>query len=108
MQYQDLVLIGLAAFAFWLLIIRPGRQRREAQQALINRLEPGRRIMTTAGVFGTVVAVADDRVRVEVAPGDVLEMLDQAVSKVLDDEDGVVPPVTPAADTGEDQERDRG
>ena len=64
--------------------------------------------MTTAGVFGTVVAVADDRVRVEVAPGVVLEKLDQAVSTVLADEDGVVPPVTPAADTGEDQERDRG
>ena len=46
-------------------------------------LAPGQRIMTTAGVFGTVVAVEDDRVHVEVAPGVVIEMLALAVGQVV-------------------------
>ena len=122
MQPQDLVLLALAAAAFWLLIIRPSRQRRQAQESLIAQLTPGRRIMTAAGVFGTVVAVEDDRVRVEIAPGVVIEMVSAAVGKVVyDSEDETVPaaadgeseseldPESVAPDAADEgQERDRG
>ena len=122
MQPQDLVLLALAAAAFWLLIIRPSRQRRQAQESLIAQLTPGRRIMTAAGVFGTVVAVEDDRVRVEIAPGVVIEMVSAAVGKVVyDSEDESEPaaadgeaeselePESVAPDAGDEgQESDRG
>ena len=124
MQPQDLVLLALAAAAFWLLIIRPSRQRRQAQESLIAQLTPGRRIMTAAGVFGTVVAVEDDRVRVEIAPGVVIEMVSAAVGKVVYDSDDESEPVAALGDpepaselgsesvapdaAGEGRERDRG
>ena len=122
MQPQDLVLLALAAAAFWLLIIRPSRQRRQAQESLIAQLTPGRRIMTAAGVFGTVVAVEDDRVRVEIAPGVVIEMVSAAVGKVVYDSEDESEPDAAAAESesgldpdsvapdaaDEGQERDRG
>ena len=124
MQPQDLVLLALAAAAFWLLIIRPSRQRRQAQETLVAQLTPGRRIMTAAGVFGTVVAVEDDRVRVEIAPGVVIEMVSAAVGKVVYDSDDESEPAAalgdsePASELGsesvapdtadEGRERDRG
>ena len=46
-------------------------------------LAPGQRIMTTAGVFGTVVAIDADRVSVEIAPGVVIEMLAAAIAQVV-------------------------
>ncbi|HSO04073.1 MAG TPA: preprotein translocase subunit YajC [Candidatus Limnocylindrales bacterium] len=83
MSLVELLPFAAIAAAFWLLIIRPSSVRRKAQAALVASLAPGQRIMTTAGVFGTVVAIDADRVSVEVAPGVVIEMLAQAVAQVV-------------------------
>jgi preprotein translocase subunit YajC len=83
MTLVELLPFAVIAAAFWLLIIRPSSVRRKAQAALVASLAPGQRIMTTAGVFGTVVAIDADRVSVEVAPGVVIEMLAQAVAQVV-------------------------
>ncbi len=89
MTLVELLPFAAIAAAFWLLIIRPASVRRKAQAALVASLAPGQRIMTTAGVFATVVAIHGDRVSVEVAPGVVIEMLAAAVA--------VVEPAEPAA-----------
>lgn len=96
MLYQDLFLLAAIAALFYLLLVRPAKQRRAQQAALIDSLAPGRRIMTTAGLFGTVVAIDDERVHVEVAPGVVVEMLPQAIAKTVDEP---TPPVEPTAAT---------
>ena len=45
----------LAIFlVFWLLIIRPQRTRAKALQDLRDSLNPGDRVMMTAGIFGTL------------------------------------------------------
>jgi preprotein translocase subunit YajC len=81
----DLILLVALGVAFWLLLIRPNQRRRAEQAALVASLAPGAQIMTTAGVFGTVVGLVDDRMRVEVAPGVVIEMLTAAVARVVED-----------------------
>lgn len=86
MTLVELLPFVAIAAAFWLLIIRPSSTRRKAQAALVASLTPGQRIMTTAGVFGTVVAIEGDRVMVEVAPGVVIEMLALAVGQVVPSE----------------------
>jgi preprotein translocase subunit YajC len=88
MTLVELLPFAVIAAAFWLLIIRPTSVRRKAQAALVASLAPGQRIMTTAGVFGTVVAIDADRVSVEVAPGVVIEMLAQAVAQVVPGDPG--------------------
>ena len=77
-----ILLIGVV---FYLLIMRPARNRQKKQQEMMSTLQPGARIMTTAGLFGTVVAVSDDEddVSVEIAPGVVIHMVKAAVGRVL-------------------------
>jgi preprotein translocase subunit YajC len=83
MTLVELLPFAAIAAAFWLLIIRPASTRRKAQAALVASLAPGQRIMTTAGVFGTVAAIDGERVSVEVAPGVVIEMLAVAIAQVV-------------------------
>ena len=47
------------------------KQRRQAAQVkqMQSALVPGTRVMTTSGLHGTVTAVADDTIELEVAPG---------------------------------------
>ncbi len=82
MTLVELLPFAAIAGAFWLLIVRPARARRQAQEALVASLAPGQRIMTTAGVFGTVRGVDDRRLELEVAPGVVITMVPQAVARI--------------------------
>lgn len=76
-----ILLIGVI---FYLLILRPSRNRQKQQQQLLNALAPGAQIMTTAGLFGTVITVDDDEITLEVAPGVVLRMVKAAVARVIE------------------------
>jgi preprotein translocase subunit YajC len=81
-------LIGLALpvlmiVGFYFLLIRPQRNRQRAQQALIASLEVGDDVMTTGGLFGTVVEIDDDEgvVLLEIAPGTRVRMLRQGIAQ---------------------------
>lgn len=76
-----LVLLGLV---FYFLVIRPAKVRQRQQAALVASVQVGATIMTTAGMFGTVVETTPEHVRLEVSPGVVLTMLPAAISKIVD------------------------
>jgi preprotein translocase subunit YajC len=73
----------LIAAAFYFLIIRPTQRRQREQQAVVSALAPGARVMTTAGLFGTVVALEDGEVELEIAPGVVVRYVKAAIAKVV-------------------------
>ena len=77
--------ILLIGAVFYLLIMRPARNRQKQQASLLSALNPGASIMTTAGVFGTITAIDDDNIMVEVAPGVELRMVRASVGRVLDE-----------------------
>lgn len=79
-----LMFIVLAGAAFYFLIIRPGKQRQRHQQEMVTKLVPGADVMTTAGVFGTVVTVTDAEIGLEIAPGVVMRVLPAAVARVIE------------------------
>ena len=94
MTLVDLLPFAAIAAVFWLLIIRPASARRKEQARLVASLTPGQRIMTTAGMFGTLVAREGERISLEIAPGVVIELLAQAVAQVV--------PADPAAQPDSD------
>lgn len=75
----------LIVVVFYFLLIRPQRRRQQQQTQLQNRLVPGQRVMTTSGMLATVVAVEDDAIVLEIAPGVESRFVKQAVGQVLDD-----------------------
>lgn len=77
-----LVLIG----AFYFILIRPQRNRQKEMKTLMSRLEPGQQVMTTAGLFASVVSIDGDHVILEIAPGVHVRYMAAAVAKVVDQE----------------------
>ena len=83
----SIVLLVVLAAGFWFVAIRPGRRRMQAMQAVQSTLEPGRQVVTTAGMYATVAAVdpEEDTVTLEVAPGVNVRFAKGAVMKVVED-----------------------
>ncbi|GAA0522013.1 preprotein translocase subunit YajC [Saccharopolyspora subtropica] len=71
MDLQSLILPLLIVLLAVPLFLQARKQKRamQEQQKLQNSIAPGDRVMTTSGVFGTVVATADDTIDLELAPG---------------------------------------
>jgi len=75
-----LLLLGVL---FWALLIRPQRNRQREAQALLTRVGPGDEVLTSAGMFGTVVDVVDDTVSLEVSPGVRMRFAKGAITRII-------------------------
>lgn len=67
------------------------RRQRRAMQATIDlhdSLQPGERVHTTSGLEATIVAIADDTIDLEIAPGVVTTWMKLAIrDRILPDDD---------------------
>ena len=70
---------------------RTRKKQQAAQQQKMSAIRPGVRVTTIAGLQGTVSAVADDTIELEIAPGVRTTWLRASVRDVLD-------PAVPQAD----------
>lgn len=66
---------------FWFVAIRPAKARQTKQRDLINSLQPGQEVMTTAGVFGTVKSLDGDIAILEIAPGVEIKIVKMAIAE---------------------------
>ena len=84
--FLPLILMG---GVFYFLLIRPQQRRVRAQQALVNAVEVGDEIMTTGGIFGTIVDIDEDEgtVMIEIAPGTQIRMVKSGISRRLTEDD---------------------
>ncbi|MDP9443310.1 MAG: preprotein translocase subunit YajC [Actinomycetota bacterium] len=64
---------------FWLLILRPARKKQQAVAQLRAGLSPGDAVLLGSGLYGTITAIADDGLRVEISPGVVVRVHRDAV-----------------------------
>ena len=82
---MELFPLVILVLAFVLLIVLPARQRKkiqERQRTLQESLTPGTPVMTTAGLHGTVAALGEGTVDLEIAPGVVVTFARQAVLEI--------------------------
>jgi preprotein translocase subunit YajC len=73
-----IALFGIAYFVF----LRPARARQRAAATKSKTVEVGDEVTTTAGLIATVVAVEDDVLTLEIAPGVQCKYLPAAVLRV--------------------------
>ena len=57
----------LIVVVFWFFLIRPQQKKQKDHQQMVGNLKKGDRIVTTGGIFGTIIKVGDDRMTVEIA-----------------------------------------
>ncbi len=79
---------------FYFLAIRPQRRQRQQHAEMVSMLKKGDEIVTIGGMFGTVTAIGDDWVELEIAKRTRVRYLKRAISSITsideydeDDED---------------------
>lgn len=71
---------------FYLLIIMPQRKKQKKHLMMVENLKPGSRIITTGGIYGTIMGVQKDRVEVKVAANTKIEITKSAIGVILQSE----------------------
>jgi len=75
------VLMGAIFLVFWLFMIRPQAKKAKDQKKFIENLSKGDKIVTIAGIHGSVNKVNEDNtVQMEVSPGSYLKIEKSAIS----------------------------
>ena len=103
MKPQSLVFLLLAAGLLYMMFSRSRRQQRSAQQ-LQAGLSPGAKIVTTAGLYATVVKIDGQTVTLETAPGQHSRWDRRAIARVLPDQSLEERAVDEDEDTDDDME----
>jgi preprotein translocase subunit YajC len=82
---MELILLGFAAILVVFMFFSSRKRKRE-QQVLQDKMVPGAEIMTSFGVFGTLISVDDEThtAVVEVAPGVELKVYRQTLARVVE------------------------
>ena len=91
------LLVVVVLFALlWIVFARPQRRRHAAQEELYASLRRGDEIVTAGGLYGTIEAVRDDELEVEIAPGTVVRVARRAVAGKIEPEEDEEPADEPA------------
>ena len=75
------IFLGLMILVFWLFFIRPQAKRAKNQKIFIQNLGKGDKIVTIAGIHGTINKVNDDgTLNIEISPGSYIKIEKSAIS----------------------------
>jgi preprotein translocase subunit YajC len=78
-----LIILVALFVAMWLFLIRPQKRRQVEQTQMQDALATGDEILTAGGFFGTIRAIEDDVVQLEIAPGTIIRLDRRAVATVV-------------------------
>lgn len=78
----QLIFLGLMIVVFWMFFIRPQAKRAKEQKVFIENLGKGDKIVTIAGIHGTINKVNEDgTLNLEVSPGSYIKIEKSAISR---------------------------
>jgi len=78
---STLIILGMMILVFWLFMIRPQAKKAKEQKQFINNLQKGDKIVTIAGIHGTINKVNEDgTLSLEVSPGSYIKIEKSAMS----------------------------
>lgn len=96
MDLTTLALIAIAGVLIVFMFLSSRRRKRDAE-AMRERIVPGAEVMTSQGIFGTLLSVDEDKNEaiIETTPGTKLRVHSQTIAKVVEE---IEPVVEDAAD----------
>ena len=88
LQQQAQTPSGISAFLplviilaiFYLIVFLPARRRQKKLQDMIDSLKVGDKVVTSGGIYGTIVGFKDDRIQLRVAENVKIELSRNAVT----------------------------
>jgi preprotein translocase subunit YajC len=82
---MGLIFLPLMFLALWAIVILPQQRRMRAHRALVSVLQEGDEVMTTSGILGTITAIDDEVLHLEVAPGIRLRIVRAAIARRMNE-----------------------
>jgi preprotein translocase subunit YajC len=76
-QFLPLVFILVI---FYLIVFLPARRRQKKLQDMIDNLKVGDKVVTSGGIYGTIVGFKDDRIQLRIAENVKVELSRNAVT----------------------------
>ncbi len=74
----------LVLVIFWLIIVLPQQRRQKKHMQMVESLKPGDRVITTGGIFGTIMGVYPDRIELKIAANVKIDITKNAVAVILE------------------------
>lgn len=75
------IFLGLMILVFWMFFIRPQAKKAKNQKTFIQNLAKGDKIVTIAGIHGTINKVNEDgTLNIEISPGSYIKIEKTAIS----------------------------
>ena len=77
----QLLMMGAIILVFWLFMVRPQAKKAKMQKQFVTDMKKGDRIVTLAGIHGTINKMNDDAtIQLEVSPGSYIKIEKSAIS----------------------------
>jgi preprotein translocase subunit YajC len=77
----EFIFLGLMILVFWLFMIRPQAKKAKEQKKFIENMEKGNKVVTIAGIHGTVNKVNEDgTLQLEISPGSYIKIEKSSIS----------------------------
>src|SRR5687768_15068252 len=75
------IFLGLMILVFWMFMIRPQAKKAKLQKNFLANLQKGDKVVTIAGIHGTVNKINDDNtMSLEINPGSYIKIERSAIS----------------------------
>jgi preprotein translocase subunit YajC len=77
------IMFGSIIFIFYFMIYRPQRKRQKEREALIGGMQKGDKVITSGGMHGTISAIEENSILVQVAETTKIRFEKSAITTVL-------------------------
>ena len=78
--WTGLLMLVVIFAIFYFLMISPMRRRQKRLQMLISNLKNGDKIITTGGIYGTIIGVGEDRIKLRITERVNIDLAKNAVA----------------------------
>ncbi|MFN2526715.1 MAG: preprotein translocase subunit YajC [Actinomycetota bacterium] len=83
---ENLIFLGLLIAIFYFMLIRPQKRRVEQHRRLLESISLGDEVVTMGGLFGTVRALREDEIELEIAPKTKIRIVKSAIARKVEEE----------------------
>jgi preprotein translocase subunit YajC len=73
---------------FYLIVFLPARRRQKKLQSMIDELKSGDKVVTSGGIYGTIVGIKGDRIQLRIAENVKIDLSRNAVTALQQPGDG--------------------
>lgn len=84
-DYGTIIWLAVLVGFFYLFLIRPQQKQQKRRGAMLESLKIGDKVLNHGGLIGTIVAIEEDKVIVNIGNKTDVSMIREGIARVIDD-----------------------